>query len=452
MIYNIISIQFDTSDLMYKVLQKRYNQHKINQSELQYQHLSNLFHKSINKQHNNPQDTDHESDDDDDDDDDDLKKNIIYTTRKFYNKKNTTLLDGTICHGSRNMIDELQQWHESKIDLCNYYNHCFTIVNANLSRWGISSATIQPIVTNELLWQQYHKAKDQNKPANIGATSLSIKQIESQLYKPYKDYCVVSWIKLKELNTNTNDKSLWYEYKGSLYKCSSMAYVDEFLNKYSFYTQYQQYPLPNELPQRVYVHDCHKIQKIHCNLYGYCPVLYKDQLQLKDGQHYYTVVYKNQFYRCLNEINVKLFMKKPDYYALEHMPANQPATVRTMASKDLYQMGLLIAALEQDFSSVLSKCLSIISKKRLIYPKMTIQQSNSIHLFLLLKVYNTKLSLYNQKFYQKKLALFYHHCNLIKQLKDDNKEIQNELDQLIHSINKHQFNQHFKNNFLLQDE
>ncbi|XP_068016605.1 adenylate kinase 9-like isoform X3 [Melanerpes formicivorus] len=310
-------------------------------------------------------------------------------------------------------IDAIRTYYEKE-----HQNWC--VIDASQSKWWIWNKVLQEVemVVKEI--QRYLERIKEGKAAGIADLCITPEELQLRLGE-FGQYCPVSLAEKGEL-VDCSALSLQFaaEFRGHYYKMASQEELDKFLSQPEVYVPPlapHPLPLPDMLPQKLTAAEVKALFPISAEMQGYCPVTYLDgKLRyeaLVPGTSEYAAKYQGKVYVFESEGKLLKFMRLPEKYCNLKLPHKLPPRKEPILLTALPLLGYL----EQGVATSLIKALSEVGCLKPKFPFLSVKATALLFVACHLKAHNPRSSEPVRQIYQRQLAQFTEHCQLIPYLK-----------------------------------
>ena len=379
-------------------------------------------------------------------------------------KKTTVALHRSLERYREEILPVLTSWQSIYDNVCH--------VDADRAVWATSSECTLLLGMRVLCRALFVRAVQRGQPAYCGFQTIA-HTVQRQRQSHFRDYCPVNWVdksrlvksalaagNLSELSYSNSYNSHQQRQKqqsgyltsqvesslaqakssalmishqslsyvvmvnGRFYHMGSAADLEKFLQNPERYTSVSATPLPENLPRRLTLAECHAISAEHCQLGGVCPVtlhsgLMRGDVKVVYGKANCAVLYRGKIYRLAGEKQLVDFTARPHIYEKVVLPQKLPPQPAIDPSADpaaLLKLNMCVAYLEQVVAQSLTQALGTFATVRLQYPCLTTTQTALIYLALLLRARNPRASPALVQEYENRLAKFVCACSLVPTL------------------------------------
>ncbi|XP_054030004.1 adenylate kinase 9 [Dryobates pubescens] len=311
-------------------------------------------------------------------------------------------------------IDAIRTYYEKE-----HQNWC--VIDASQSKWWIWNKVLQEVemVVKEI--QRYLERIKEGKAAGIADLCITPDELQLRLGE-FGQYCPVSLAEKGEL-VDCSALSLQFaaEFRGHYYKMASQEELDKFLSQPEVYVPPlapHPLPLPDMLPQKLTAAEAKALFPISAEMQGYCPVTYLDgKLRyeaLVPGKSEYAAKYQGKVYVFESEEKLLKFLRLPEKYCNLKLPHKLPPRKEPILLTALPLLGYL----EQGVATSLIKALSEVGCLKPKFPFLSVKATALLFVACHLKAHNPRSSEPVRQIYQRRLAQFTEHCQLIPYLKE----------------------------------
>lgn len=117
-----------------------------------------------------------------------------------------------------------------------------------------------------------------------------------------------------------------------------------------------------------------------------------------------------------NETCCATFLRNPEKFFAAKLPTKMPPTDDKISPEQLLVMSKYMAYMEQTVSEMIKKAMSMVGKKRIKYPGLSVTETALLNLALQLKATNPNQPEVITSKYREKLGAFLQDCDLIQKL------------------------------------
>ncbi|KAM6207782.1 adenylate kinase 9 [Sarcoramphus papa] len=310
-------------------------------------------------------------------------------------------------------IDAIRTYYKKE-----HQNWC--VIDAFQSKWWIWNKVLQEVqvVVEEI--QIYLERIREGRAAGIADLCITPKELQYRLGE-FGQYCPVSLAEKGELVDCSVTSSLQFaaEFRGHYYKMASQEELAKFLSRPEVYVPpLAPHPLPppDMLPKKQTAAEVKALFPISAEMQGYCPVTYLDGKQryeaLVPGNIEYAAKYKDKVYIFESEEKLLKFMRLPEKYWNLKLPRKLPPIKEPILLTALPLAGYL----EQGVATSLIKALNEVGCLKPKFPFLSVKKTALLFVACHLKAHNPRSSEPARQMYQRKLARFVEHCQLVAYL------------------------------------
>ncbi|XP_068273051.1 adenylate kinase 9 [Nyctibius grandis] len=310
-------------------------------------------------------------------------------------------------------IDAIRTYYKKE-----HQNWC--VIDAFQSKWWIWNKVLQEVqvVVKEI--QIYLERIREGKAASIADLCITPEELQCRLGE-FGQYCPVSLAEQGELVDCSVTSSLQFaaEFRGHYYKMASQEELDKFLSRPEVYVPpLAPHPLPppDMLPKKLTAAEVKALFPLSAEMQGYCPVTYLDGKQryeaLVPGNIEYAAKYQDKVYIFESEEKQLKFMRLPEKYRNLKLPRKLPPIKEPILLTALPLAGYL----EQGVATSLIKALNEVGCLKPKFPFLSVKKTALLFVACHLKAHNPRRSEPARQMYQRKLARFVEHCELVPYL------------------------------------
>ncbi|KAM9382186.1 adenylate kinase 9 [Phaethornis superciliosus] len=310
-------------------------------------------------------------------------------------------------------IDAIRTYYKRE-----HQNWC--VIDAFQSKWWIWNKVLQEVqvVVKEI--QTYLERIRQGKAAGIADLCITPEELQHRLGE-FGQYCPVSLAEKGELVDCSETSSLQFaaEFRGQYYKMASQEELEKFLSRPEAYVPPlapHPFPSPKMLPKKLTAAEVQALLPINAEMQGYCPVTYLDGKQryeaLVPGNIKHAAKYQDKVYIFESEEKLLKFMRLPEKYWNLKLPNKLPPIKDPIPLTALPLPGYL----EQGAATSLIKALKEVGWLKPKFPFLSVRKTALLFIALHLKGHNPRSSESLRQKYQRQLARFTEHCQLIPYL------------------------------------
>ncbi|KFQ77607.1 Adenylate kinase 9, partial [Phoenicopterus ruber ruber] len=310
-------------------------------------------------------------------------------------------------------IDAIRTYYKKE-----HQNWC--VIDAFQSKWWIWNKVLQEVqvVVKEI--QIYLERIREGKAAGIADLCITPEELQYRLGE-FGQYCPVSLAEKGELVDCSATSSLQFaaEFQGRYYKMASQEELDKFLSRPEVYVPpLAPHPLPppDMLPKKLTAAEVKALFPISAEMQRYCPVTYLDGKQryeaLVPGNIEYAAKYQDKVYIFESEEKLLKFMRLPEKYRNLKLPRKLPPVKEPILLTALPLAGYL----EQAIATSLIKALNEVGCLKPKFPFLSVKKTALLFVACHLKAHNPRSSEPVRQMYQRKLARFMDHCQLLPYL------------------------------------
>ncbi|KAK4824340.1 hypothetical protein QYF61_013675 [Mycteria americana] len=343
-------------------------------------------------------------------------------------------------------IDAIRTYYKKE-----HQNWC--VIDAFQSKWWIWNKVLKEVqvVVKEI--QIYLERIREGKAAGIADLCITPEELQYRLGE-FGQYCPVSLAEKGELVDCSVTSSLQFaaEFRGHYYKMASQEELDKFLSRPEVYVPpLAPHPLPppDMLPKKLTAAEVKALFPRSAEMQGYCPVTYLDGKQryeaLVPGNIECAAKYQDKVYIFESEEKLLKFMslyilevltiylvRLPEKYWNLKLPRKLPPIKEPILLTALPLAGYLEQAsfcfsiLKHDFAmysishpgvaTSLIKALSEVGCLKPKFPFLSVKKTALLFVACHLKAHNPRSSEPARQAYQRKLARFTEHCQLVPYL------------------------------------
>ncbi|XP_030303821.1 adenylate kinase 9 [Calypte anna] len=327
-------------------------------------------------------------------------------------------------HDSSQILTIKNSCYKQHIDAIRTYykrehqNWC--VIDALQSKWWIWNKVLQEVqvVVKEI--QIYLERIRQGKAAGIADLCITPEELQHRLGE-FGQYCPVSLAEKGELVDCSETSSLQFaaEFRGHYYKMASQEELEKFLSRPEVYVPPlapHTFPSPKMLPKKLAAAEVKGLLPTNAEMQGYCPVTYLDGKQryeaLVPGNIEHAAKYQDKVYIFESEEKLLKFMRLPEKYWNLKLPKKLPPIKDPIPLTALPLPGYL----EQGAATPLIKALKEVGWLKPKFPFLSVRKTALLFIALHLKGHNPRSSESVRQKYQRELARFTEHCQLIPYL------------------------------------
>ncbi|XP_072711744.1 adenylate kinase 9 [Ciconia boyciana] len=310
-------------------------------------------------------------------------------------------------------IDAIRTYYKKE-----HQNWC--VIDAFQSKWWIWNKVLKEVqvVVKEI--QIYLERIREGKAAGIADLCITPEELQYRLGE-FGQYCPVSLAEKGELVDCSVTSSLQFaaEFRGHYYKMASQEELDKFLSRPEVYVPpLAPHPLPppDMLPKKLTAAEVKALFPRSAEMQGYCPVTYLDGKQryeaLVPGNIECAAKYQDKVYIFESEEKLLKFMRLPEKYWNLKLPRKLPPIKEPILLTALPLAGYL----EQGAATSLIKALTEVGCLKPKFPFLSVKKTALLFVAGHLKAHNTRSSELARQAYQRKLARFTEHCQLVPYL------------------------------------
>ncbi|KAM7117549.1 adenylate kinase 9 [Ciconia maguari] len=310
-------------------------------------------------------------------------------------------------------IDAIRTYYKKE-----HQNWC--VIDAFQSKWWIWNKVLKEVqvVVKEI--QIYLERIREGKAAGIADLCITPEELQYRLGE-FGQYCPVSLAEKGELVDCSVTSSLQFaaEFRGHYYKMASQEELDKFLSRPEVYVPpLAPHPLPppDMLPKKLTAAEVKALFPRSAEMQGYCPVTYLDGKQryeaLVPGNIECAAKYQDKVYIFESEEKLLKFMRLPEKYWNLKLPRKLPPIKEPILLTALPLAGYL----EQAIATSLIKALSEVGCLKPKFPFLSVKKTALLFVAGHLKAHNARSSELARQAYQRKLARFTEHCQLVPYL------------------------------------
>ncbi|KAM6280202.1 adenylate kinase 9 [Porphyrio hochstetteri] len=310
-------------------------------------------------------------------------------------------------------IDAIRTYYEKE-----HQNWC--VIDALQSKWWIWNKVLQQVQVSVKEIQIYLERIREGKAAGIAGLCITPEELQYRLGE-FGHYCPVSLAERGELADCSVTTSLQFaaEFRGHYYRMASQEELDKFLSRPELYVPpLAPHPLPprDRLPKKLTAAEVKALSPVSAEMQGYCPVTYLDGKQryeaLVPGNMEYAAKYQDKVYIFESEGKLLKFMRLPEKYWNLKLPRKLPPIKKPILLTALPLAGYL----EQAIATSLIKALNEVGSLKPKFPFLSVERTALLFVACHLKAHNPGSSEPVRRMYQRKLAWFVEHCQLVPYL------------------------------------
>ncbi|KAM6271701.1 adenylate kinase 9 [Spheniscus humboldti] len=310
-------------------------------------------------------------------------------------------------------IDAIRTYYKKE-----HQNWC--VIDAFQSKWWIWNKVLQEVQVAVKEIQIYLERIREGRAAGIADLCITPEELQDRLGE-FGQYCPVSLAEKGELVDCSVTSSLQFaaEFRGHYYKMASQEELDKFLSRPEVYVPpLAPHPLPppDMLPKKLTAAEVKALFPVTAEMQGYCPVTYLDGKQryeaLVPGNIEYAAKYQDKVYIFESEEKLLKFMRLPEKYWNLKLPRKLPPVKEPILLTALPLAGYL----EQGVATSLVKALNEVGCLKPKFPFLSVKKTALLFVACHLKAHNPRSSEPARQTYQRKLARFVEHCQLVPYL------------------------------------
>jgi hypothetical protein len=307
----------------------------------------------------------------------------------------------------------------------------YVSVYGNLSRipesatqWEAGHVATRALAQTTAACRAYAYNTRHGRPASIFRVPLHMRDITAR--RGFMGtYCPVAWARHKELvDSNGTERLRRYgvEWRGKMFHCHDEVSLHDFSVHPTKYLARRS--LPAERPRALghAVSSLTDIEPSSLALRGFCPVTMSRHShddparRFVRGSAALCVEYKSRVFACQDLPAFAEFMRRPQLYAEQSLPAKLPPLLPKMSGAAIGErsLGSMLGYVEQSVGNLLVRALLAVGKERehLLHPSLSHAQTLLVFLSLWLKAQDTSLSLPVRERQTARLELFLKECHL----------------------------------------